>query len=75
MQIDKINLILPHFDERLKRIYPASEADDLGRGKEISELLGIHQNTLIAGRQEPVRGEWNYTIMPHIIFEQFLIVR
>lgn len=53
VQIDKINLILPHLDERLKRIYLASEAEALGRGgaKEISEIFGIHQNTLTAGKR------------------------
>lgn len=53
-QIEKINLILPHLDERLKRIYLASEAEALGRGgaKEISSILGIHQNTLTAGRKD-----------------------
>lgn len=59
VQIDKINLILPHLDERLKRIYLASEAEALGRGgaKEISEIFGIHQNTLTAGKKDLHSGE------------------
>lgn len=58
-QIDKNNLILPHLDERLKRIYLASEAEALGRGgaKEISKLFGIHQNTLTAGKKDLHSGE------------------
>lgn len=58
-QIDKINLILPHLDERLRRIYLASEAEALGRGgaKEISEIFGIHQNTLTAGKKDLHSGE------------------
>jgi len=58
-QIDKINLILPHLDERLRRIYLASEAEALGRGgaKEISRIFGIHQNTLTAGKKDLHSGE------------------
>ncbi len=58
-QIDKINLILPHLDERLRRIYLASEAEALGRGgaKEISEIFSIHQNTLTAGKKDLHSGE------------------
>ena len=58
-QIDKINLIIPHLDERLKRIYLASEAEALGRGgaKEISSIFGIHQNTLTAGKKDLHSGE------------------
>lgn len=58
-QIDKINLILPHLDERLRRIYLASEAEALGRGgaKEISKIFGIHQNTLTAGKKDLHSGE------------------
>ena len=58
-QIDKINLLLPHLDERLKRIYLASEAEALGRGgaKEISGIFGIHQNTLTAGKKDLYSGE------------------
>lgn len=59
VQIDKINLILPHLDERLRRIYLASEAEALGRGgaKEISKVFGIHQNTLTAGKKDLHSGE------------------
>lgn len=58
-QIDKIKLIIPHLDERQKRIYLASEAEALGRGgaKEISKLFGIHQNTLTAGKKDLYSGE------------------
>ena len=58
-QIDKIKLIIPHLDERQKRIYLASEAEALGRGgaREISKLFGIHQNTLTAGKKDLHSGE------------------
>ena len=58
-QINKIKLVLPHLDERLKRIYLASEAEALGRGgaKEISSVFGIHQNTLTAGKKDLHSGE------------------
>lgn len=50
-QIDKINKVLPHLDERLKRLYLGAEAESLGRGgiKEISNLTGVHRNTISAG--------------------------
>lgn len=57
--IDKINMVLPHLDERLRRLYLASEAEALGKGgaKEISEVFGIHQNTLTAGKKDLLSGE------------------
>lgn len=57
--IDKINMVLPHLDERLRRLYLASEAVALGKGgaKEISEVFGIHQNTLTAGKKDLLSGE------------------
>ena len=47
-------MMLPHLDERLRRMYLASEAENLGRGgaKEISESFGIHPNTLTAGKKD-----------------------
>ena len=50
-QIERINKVLPHLNERLKRIYLGSEAESLGRGgiKEISNLTGVHRNTISAG--------------------------
>lgn len=57
--IDKINMVLPHLDERLRRLYLASEAEALGKGgaKEISEVFGIHPNTLTAGKKDLLSGE------------------
>lgn len=50
-EIDKINKMLPHLDERLKRLYLAAEAEAIGRGgiTEISSLTGVHRNTISAG--------------------------
>lgn len=57
--IRRINSVLPHLDERQKRIYLAAEAEALGRGgaKEISKIFGIHQNTLTAGKKDLQSGE------------------
>ena len=57
--IRRINSMLPHLDERQKRIYLAAEAEALGRGgaKEISKIFGIHQNTLTAGKKDLQSGE------------------
>ena len=56
--IRRINSVLPHLDERQKRIYLAAEAEALGRGgaKEISKIFGIHQNTLTAGKKDLQSG-------------------
>lgn len=53
-QIDRINKLLPHLDERLRRMYLASEAEALGRGGsvEISKIFNIHPNTLTAGKKD-----------------------
>ena len=52
--IKRINSILPKLDERLKRQYLAAEAEALGRGgiKEISQLTGMHRNTISSGLKE-----------------------
>ena len=57
--IRRINSVLPHLDERQKRIYLAAEAEALGRGgaKEISKIFGIHQNTLTSGKKDLQSGE------------------
>ena len=57
--IDKINKMLPHLDERQRRLYLASEAEALGEGgaTEISRLFGIHLNTLTAGNRDLNSGE------------------
>lgn len=57
--IDKINKMLPHLDERQRRLYLASEAEALGEGgaTEISRIFGIHLNTLTAGNRDLNSGE------------------
>ena len=51
---NNIKKILETLNERQKRMYLASEAEAIGRGgiKEISELFGIHRNTLTAGKKD-----------------------
>lgn len=51
---NNIKKIVETLDERQKRMYLASEAEAIGRGgiKEISELFGIHRNTLTAGKKD-----------------------
>jgi len=50
----RINTMLPRLDERLKRQYLAAEAEALGRGgiKEVSQLTGVHRNTISSGLRE-----------------------
>lgn len=56
---NRIEKMLPHFDERLKRLYLAAEAEALGRGgiAEISGFTGLHRNTISAGIKELNSGE------------------
>jgi len=56
---DKIMTMLPLLNERQKRIYLATEAVALGRGgiKELSQLTGVSQTTIIKGKQEIESGE------------------
>ncbi len=56
---EKINKLLPHLDERQKRLYLASEAEAIGWGGigEISSLTGVHRNTISAGIKELNSGE------------------
>lgn len=51
---NKIQTILPFLNESLKRKYLASEAIALGKGgiKIISEISGVHRNTIGAGIKE-----------------------
>ena len=51
--------MLPHLDERQRRMYLASEAEALGEGgaTEISRTFGIHLNTLTAGKRDLNSGE------------------
>ena len=50
----KIQTILPLLNESLKRKYLASEAIALGKGgiKIVSEISGVHRNTIGAGIKE-----------------------
>ena len=49
---EKINKIIPHLNERQKRIYLSSEADNIGRGgvSLIAELSHVSRPTIIKGR-------------------------
>ena len=49
--INRINKILPYLDEHQTRLYLAAESESLGRGgiTKISELTGVHRNTISAG--------------------------
>ena len=57
--INKINKMLPHLDERQRRLYLASEAEALGEGgaTEISKIFGVQPNTLTAGKRDLNSGE------------------
>ena len=57
--IEKIRKMLPHLDERQRRLYLASEAEALGEGgaTEISKIFGIQPNTLTAGKRDLNSGE------------------
>lgn len=46
--------MLPYLDEHQKRVYLAAESESLGRGgiTKISELTGVHRNTISAGIKE-----------------------
>jgi len=56
---EKILTMMPLLNERQKRIYLATEAVALGRGgiKELSELTGVSQTTIIKGKKEISSGE------------------
>lgn len=49
--INRINKVLPYLDEHQTRLYLAAESESLGRGgiTKISELTGVHRNTISAG--------------------------
>ncbi len=56
---NRIKKVIPYLNERQRRIYLAAEAETLGRGgiKAISELTGVHRNTISAGLKELRSGE------------------
>jgi len=55
----KINTMLPHLDEKQKRIFLALEAESIGRGgvKLIHEITGVSQTTIIKGKKELQSGK------------------
>jgi len=55
----KINIMLALLDEKQKRIFLALEANALGHGgvKQIHEISGISQTTIIRGKKELEAGE------------------
>ena len=50
----QLNLFLSHLDEQQRRWYVALEAQKLGHGgnKRMSEITGMHVNTIRRGRRE-----------------------
>ncbi|MDR1993398.1 MAG: hypothetical protein LBQ98_07905 [Nitrososphaerota archaeon] len=50
----RIQTILPHLNEKQKRLYLAKEANSLGHGglKTIHELTGVSKTTIIKGQKE-----------------------
>ncbi|QEC70386.1 ISAzo13 family transposase [Arachidicoccus ginsenosidivorans] len=58
---DKISKMLPHLNEKQKRIYLALEAEDLGHGgvKKVSEASSVSRKTIINGKKEIAESEAN----------------
>jgi len=56
---NRIKKVIPYLNEHQRRIYLAAEAEALGRGgiTAISELTGVHRNTISAGLKELNSGE------------------
>jgi transposase len=50
----RIRTMLPHLDEKQKRLFLATEADSIGHGgvKLIHEITGVSQTTIIRGKKE-----------------------
>ncbi len=55
----RIKEVIPYLNEHQRRIYLAAEAEALGRGgiTAISDLAGVHRNTISAGLKELRSGE------------------
>ncbi len=56
---NRIKEVIPYLNEHQRRIYLAAEAESLGRGgiTAISNLTGVHRNTISAGLKELRLGE------------------
>ncbi len=56
---NRIKEVIPYLNEHQRRIYLAAEAESLGRGgiRAISDLTGVHRNTISAGLKELRLGE------------------
>ena len=52
--VERVTTVLPHLDEKRKRIYLAAEAKSIGHGgvKFIHEITGVSQTTIIKGKKE-----------------------
>lgn len=76
---EKYMRLLPHLDEKSRRLYLSSEAQNIGRGgkAKVSKLAGISRVRLNRGikvsdkewseiqlERDTFRGEWNYSIYP-----------
>jgi transposase len=55
----RIKTMLPHLDEKQKRLFLALEANALGHGgvKLVHEITGVSQTTIIRGKKEIASGE------------------
>jgi transposase len=55
----RVAAMLPHLDERQRRLFLASEAIGIGRGgvKAVHEISGVSQTTIIKGKRELGSGE------------------
>ncbi len=51
---NRIRKVVPSLNEHQRRVYLAAEAEALGRGgiKAVSDLTGVHRNTIAAGLKE-----------------------
>ncbi|MCD9876566.1 hypothetical protein LJ657_23580 [Streptomyces sp. NR30] len=51
-------VVLPHLDERQRRLYLASEAEALGHGwiSAVARLAGVSESTVTRGREELAGG-------------------
>jgi transposase len=58
---DRIEPMLPLLDERQRRVFLATEAISFGHGgvKAVSELSGVSRVTIIEGKKEVNRGEYD----------------
>ncbi|MCL2107618.1 MAG: hypothetical protein FWH26_11255 [Oscillospiraceae bacterium] len=56
--VKRIQTMLPHLDEKQKRLFLAAEVESMGRGglRDIHELTGVSKTTIIRGKRELSEG-------------------